>query len=411
MAKKLNLAVIGSGARGLWVLGHEFIRRTEDVCDPRESLRENVDWIISDMAEKGTRLDYDILTTDDHREVLAIDDLDFVLLATPNHLHADYAEAICEASVGMLIEKPLAINVLDLNRIVAAEKRSGVKAFVGFCMRYNKTFAKARELIASGSIGRPRLVSFQDFYALGRGYFRGRNRFERFSGGLLVEKACHSLDLISWLVDSVPVRTSCFGRLSVFAAKEAAAETCSECRLAESCPDYVEARADHTPLCVYNSEKDVDDTDAVLIDYENGALATYVECFYSPTVERRFSVVGDEGELVASEERGLIEYRRLRDKTWARIDIEYNPGGHRGADPLMVTAAIEYFRGDVGEEAKVGSEAGRMSVLTALAAQRSAKEGRIVTIDETVADESAGAFGEERDDPGYDVQRGRRGTY
>ncbi len=416
MAKKLNLAVIGSGARGLWVLGHEFIRRTEDVrvlgfCDPRESLRENVDWIISDMAEKGTPLDYDILTTDDHREVLAIDGLDFVLLATPNHLHADYAEAICEANVGMLIEKPLAINVLDLNRIVAAEKRSGVKAFVGFCMRYNKTFAKARELIASGTIGRPRLVSFQDYYALGRGYFRGRNRFERFSGGLLVEKACHSLDLISWLVDSVPVRTSCFGRLSVFTPKEEASDTCQRCRLAHTCPDHRESRSGRAPLCVYNSEKDVDDTDAVLIDYENGALATYVECFYSPTVERRFSVVGDEGELVASEERGLIEYRRLRDKTWARIDVEYNPGGHRGADPLMVTAAIEYFRGDVGEEAKVGSEAGRMSVLTALAAQRSAKEGRIVTIDETVADESAGAFGEERDDPGYDVERGRRGTY
>jgi len=94
--KRLNLAVIGSGARGLWVLGHEFIRRTEDVrvlgfCDPRESLRGNVDWIISDMAEKGTPLDYPILTTSDYRETLAIDDLDFVLLATPNHLHADYA--------------------------------------------------------------------------------------------------------------------------------------------------------------------------------------------------------------------------------------------------------------------------------------------------------------------------------
>ncbi len=414
--RRLNMGVIGSGGRGLWGLGHEFIRRTDDVrvlgfCDPRESLRENVDWIISDVAEKGTPLDYDILTTSDHREILSIDDLDFVLLATPNHLHADYAEAICDAHVGMLIEKPLAINVRDLNRIVAAEQRSGVKVFVGFCMRYNKMFAKARELIASGAIGRPRLVSFQDYYALGRGYFRGRNRFERFSGGLLVEKACHSFDLIGWLVDSVPVRTSCFGRLSVFAPKEGAAETCTGCQLAESCPDSVQARAGRTPLCVYNSEKDVDDTDALIIDYESGALATYVECFYSPTVDRRFSVVGDEGELVASEERGLIEYRRLRDKTWTHIDIEYNPGGHRGADPLMVTAAIEYFRGDVGEEAKVGSEAGRMSVLTALAAQRSAKEGRIVTIDEIVADESAGAFGEERDDPGYEVQRGRRGTY
>ena len=210
------------------------------------------------------------------------------------------------------------------------------------------------------------------------------------------------------------MRASCFGRLSVFVPKDGAAETCAECQLAETCPDYRKSKPGRAALCVYNSEKDVDDTDTLIIDYESGALATYVECFYSPTVERRFSIVGDEGELVASEERGMIEYRRLREKAWTHIDIDYNPGGHRGADPLMVTAAIEYFRGDVGEEAKVGSEAGRMSVLIALAAQRSAKEGRIVTIEEMVADESAGAFGDETHDSGYDSPAGERrgrGTY
>ena len=90
---RLNMAVIGSGARGLWVLGHEFIRRTSDVrvlgfSDPRPNLRENVDWIISDMAEKGDPLDYGIMATSDHEELLSIPELDFVLLATPNHLHA-----------------------------------------------------------------------------------------------------------------------------------------------------------------------------------------------------------------------------------------------------------------------------------------------------------------------------------
>lgn len=412
------MAVIGAGARGLWVLGHEFIRRRADVrvlgfCDPNPSLREKVDWIISDMAGKGTPLDYHILTTDDHRELLAIDGLDFVLLATPNYLHADYAEAVCEAGLGLLIEKPMAVNVRDLNRIVAAERRTGVKVFVGFCMRYNRMFAKAKELLRSGVVGRARLVSFQDYYALGRGYFRGRNRFERFSGGLLVEKACHSFDLIGWLLEAVPVRVSCFGKLSVFTPREGAGETCSQCKLADSCYDYAQKTSDgREPLCVYNSEKDVDDTDAVLIDYDSGALASYVECFYSPTVERRFSLVGDEGELMGSEERGLIEYRRLGGNHWERIDIEYNPGGHRGADPLMVTAAIEYFRGEADEEAGVGSEAGRLAVVTALAAQRSAKEGRIVTIEETAADETAGAFpeeGQERVQPGSEPER--RGTY
>ena len=389
MARTLNMAVIGAGARGLWVLGHEFIRRRGDVrvlgfCDPRPALRENVDWIMSDMAEKGTPLDYGILTTADHRELLALPDLDFVLLATPNHLHADYAEAVCAGGLGLLIEKPMATTVADLNRIVAAEERSGVKVFVGFCMRYNNLFARAHDIVRSGLIGRPRLMGFQDYFSLGRGYFRSRNRFARFSGGLLVEKACHSFDLMSWLVGSRPVRTSCFGRLSVFTTKEGAGKTCSECALAPDCPDFARSRGGEGPLCVYTSEKDVDDTDALLLDYESGALASYVECFYSPTVDRRFSLVGDRGELLGSEERGVLEWRRLGEKSWTREEVTYNPGGHKGADTNMVSAAIAYFRGEVGPEARVNSEAGRLSVLTALAAQRSAKEGRTVALSDVL---------------------------
>ena len=418
---RLNMAVIGSGARGLWVLGHEFIRRTSDVrvlgfSDPRPNLRENVDWIISDMAEKGDPLDYGIMATSGHEELLSIPELDFVLLATPNHLHADYAEAVCDRGIGLLVEKPLAVNVRDLNRIVAAEERNGVKVFVGFCMRYNRLFERAKELVSSGAIGAPRLVGFQDYYAMGRGYFRGRNRFERFSGGLLVEKACHSLDLMSWLLDSDPVRTSCFGSLSVFTPREGAAENCAECSLRDSCYD-ARVRKDGSgketgAMCVYNSVKDVDDTDAVLVAYASGALGSYVECFYSPTIERRFSIVGDEGEMIASAERAFIEHRRLRDDAWTREAVEYGPGGHRGADPRMVTAAISYFRGDAGDETRVGSDAGRMSVLTAMAAQRSAKESRPVSVAEIMADETAGAFGDEdAGDVRYDVKRGEGGTY
>jgi predicted dehydrogenase len=416
--RTLNMAVIGSGARGLWVLGHEFIRRRGEVRvlgfqDPRPSLRENVDWIISDMAEKGTPIDYEIATPADHREILSIPGLDFVLLATPNHLHAAYAGEICDRGLGLLIEKPMAVNVRDLNRIVAAERRNKVRVFVGFCMRYNRLFARAKELILSGAIGRPRLVSFQDYYSMGRHYFRGRNRFERMSGGLLVEKACHSFDLMSWLAGSEPVRTSCFGRLSVFTPKAGASERCSDCKLAADCFDAMKSRSGYDePICVYNSEKDVDDTDAVLVELASGCLASYVECFYSPTVERRFSIVGDEGELIGSEERARLETRRLRDREWTLVDIDYGPGGHRGADPLMVTAALRYFRNEAAGDETVGSDAGRTSVLTALAAQRSAKEGRVVALAEIAADETCGAFGDEAPKGvTYDARRGEGGTY
>jgi predicted dehydrogenase len=280
----------------------------------------------------------------------------------------------------------MATTVADLNRIVTAEERSGVKVFVGFCMRYNNLFARACQIVRSGLIGRPRLMSFQDYFSLGRGYFRGRNRFARFSGGLLVEKACHSFDLMSWLLGSRPVRTSCFGRLSVFTAKEGAGKSCAGCALTADCPDHAPPRGGEDPLCVYTSEKDVDDTNALLLDYESGALASYVECFYSPTVDRRFSLVGDRGELLGSEERGLLEWRRLGDTAWTREEVAYNPGGHKGADTNMVSAAIAYFRGEADPEARVDSDSGRLSVLTALAAQRSAKEGRTVTLSEVLTD-------------------------
>ena len=126
-------------------------------------------------------------------------------------------------------------------------------------------------------------------------------------------------------------------------------------------------------------------------------------------------LAGPDRRYVSENDPSFLMICRLGEDEWTREAIEYNPGGHRGADPRMVTAAIRYFRGEAGDEIKVDSEAGRMSVLTAMAAQRSSKEGRTVTIAEMAADETAGAFGDEAPggpgEPDYDVQRGRGGTY
>jgi predicted dehydrogenase len=399
---KLNIGVVGAGARGLWVIGHEMARRTRDArvlafCDPRPDLEKDVAWVETDVLEKHGPLDYRMRAVSTLDELLAIPEIQMVFLATPDHLHAEYAERILEAGRDLLIEKPMATTVEDLNRIVAAQQRTGRRVFVGFCMRYNALHARAKELVAAGTIGRPCTISFQDYFARGRGYFRGRGRFRKYTGGLLTEKACHSFDLMAWILGAEPVRVSCFGGTLVFRPDPEAALHCSDCKLVDSCPDavrlprddskpsvsydhdYGQAHKNGGDLCVYNSDKDNEDTDVMLLDFSTGVLGTYVECFYSPTVERRYSIVGTRGELQASEELGTIRMCRLGEGVWTEEKIVCPPGSHRGADPAMVTAAIQYFTGNGDADTRtVDAWAGRLSVLTALAAQRSCDEERVV---------------------------------
>lgn len=392
MSEPLNIGIIGAGGRGLWTLGHEFVRRIHDVrvlgfCDPRPDLREHIDYVKSDVSENIGPVDYDIATVANIDDLLAIEAIQMVFLATPDHLHVEYAEQIMDSGRDLLIEKPMATTVEGVDRIAAAQERTGKKLYVGFPLRSNLLHARSKELLDSGAIGRPLTISYQDYFALGRGYFRGRGRFREFTGSILAEKATHSFDLMSWLLSSDPVRVSCFSRTLVFKPNPEAASRCCECSLTDSCPDYVKAEpedigrdGDPRDLCVYNSDKDNDDTDVITLEYASGALGSFVEVMYSPNVERRYSVVGDRGELRASEETGVIQIQKLGSKDVTEERIDYPPGGHRGADPLLITDAIAYFRGEKPEGLQPSVHAGRTSVLTALAALQSSDTGSVVEL-------------------------------
>jgi len=392
LPERLNIGIVGAGARGLWTLGHEFVRRIGDVrvlafCDPRPDLREHLDYVKSDVTEKIGPVDYDIAALRSIDDLLAIDAIQMVFLATPDHLHVEYAEQIMDSGRDLLIEKPMATTVEGVNRIAEAQKRTGRKLYVGFPLRSNVLHSRARQLVTSGAIGRP--ISYNDYFALGRGYFRSRGRFREFTGSLLAEKATHSFDLMSWLMGSDPARVSCFSRTLVFKPNPEAADRCCDCKLTATCPDYVDAPRDAVgrdgdprDLCVYNSEKDNDDTDVITLEYASGALGSFVEVMYSPSVERRYSIVGDRGKIRASEETGIIQVQKLGSKEVVEEQLEYPPGGHRGSDPQLVTDAIAYFRGETPEGVQPTVHAGRTSVLTALAALKSSDENRVVDLSE-----------------------------
>jgi predicted dehydrogenase len=136
-------------------------------------------------------------------EVVAASDVDAVVVATPDHAHADAAVAAAEAGKAVLIEKPLATSTADAARIVRAVRRNGVVASVLFNHRWIPSYAEARAVIARGDLGAPVV-----------GYARKNDRIyvptKMLAWAAHTTPAwflsSHDIDLVTWFFDDRPVQ-------------------------------------------------------------------------------------------------------------------------------------------------------------------------------------------------------------
>lgn len=89
----------------------------------------------------------------DYEELLRQEDVDAVIIASPNGAHAEQAIAAAQAGKHIYLEKPMALNLEDCKRIVSAVKRAGVKFLIGYHRRFNPLYQYARKLVSDGSFG------------------------------------------------------------------------------------------------------------------------------------------------------------------------------------------------------------------------------------------------------------------
>jgi len=99
-----------------------------------------------------------IAVTKSYREVLDRKDVDAVAIAAPEHWHARMAMDALAAGKHVYLEKPLAWDIADGAKVVAAQKKSGKLLMVGSQSKTSPAIAKARELIKAGLIGKVNLV-------------------------------------------------------------------------------------------------------------------------------------------------------------------------------------------------------------------------------------------------------------
>lgn len=211
MSKKkiLRVGVIGCGMgaahmKGVKANPHAVLTA---ICDNHAGrLQETAE----QMNVTNTYLDY--------RDMIARDDLDAVIIASPDQLHREMIVNTLNAGKHILCEKPLALTREDCEAIVKAVNASDRKFMVGQICRYTPGFKKAKEIIDSGAIGE--LTFIESEYAHDYTHvFTTRDgswRLDPVRNGV-VGGGCHAVDLLRWIAGTNPEEVTAYATHKTFA--------------------------------------------------------------------------------------------------------------------------------------------------------------------------------------------------
>ena len=182
--KIIRVAILGQGRSGRDIHGRHII------TDPR---RYKIVAAVDPIKQRRDRAasEYGCDVYRDCRPVLKRDDVDLVVNATPSHLHVPYSLEFLKAGFNVLCEKPLASKAKDVDKLIAASKKSKKTLAIFQQSRYAPYFEQVRKVIDSGVIGKAVQISI-GFNGFGRRY--DWQTLTEFMGGSLLNTGPHPLD-------------------------------------------------------------------------------------------------------------------------------------------------------------------------------------------------------------------------
>jgi len=299
----------------------------------------------------------------DYQDLLDRDDVDVVVLASPNYTHIDILGDMIDSGKHLLVEKPLCTTVDDCQRVIEQAKGATQQIMVALEYRYMPPVARLVEEVRNGSVGTAKMVAMREHRFPFLPKVGDWNRFSRNTGGTLVEKCCHFFDLMNLILEERPYRVMASGAQDVNHLNEE-----------------------------YNGERpDILDNAFVILDYPSGARASLDLCMFAEAThnQEEVSVIGDKGKVEALIPEGVIRRGTRGVHRIGQVETEVVStdhiaveGLHHGAsylEHLELLTSIEQGRPPV-----IGLEEGLWSVAAGVAAHRSIEEGRPVELKEVL---------------------------
>lgn len=234
----IKIGVIGCGGRGTGAVAnalsaHPAVRLVAMADLFEDRLNGSHGWL-SDSDEYKNRVLVDpanmFVGFDAYQQLLAIDDIDYVILATPPHFRSIHFDASVNAGKHVFMEKPVAVDPAGIRRVIdagARAKQQALSVVAGTQRRHEHSYLSLMDRINDGELGE--VVSASCYWNQGGLWVHERKPeytdmewqcrnwlyFTWLSGDHICEQHIHNLDVINWAMDGPPVKATGMGGRSV----------------------------------------------------------------------------------------------------------------------------------------------------------------------------------------------------
>ena len=186
--KRLNIGVIGAGRIG--TVHTETIVRSV----PEAQVVAIVDVNIAaakELAERNMVKSYSA----DYRTITQNPDIDAVIICSPTDVHALHATVAAKAGKHIFCEKPIALDLDTIRRVLQTVEQSRVKFMVGFNRRFDPNFRKVKDMVVQGKVGEPHIVKITS-----RDPAPPPAEYVAVSGGMFLDMTIHDFDMARFIV-------------------------------------------------------------------------------------------------------------------------------------------------------------------------------------------------------------------
>ena len=342
---------------------------------------------------------------------------DAAIITTMDRDHYREAVPALEKGYHLLLEKPVSPVPEETLAIEETAARTGRHVVVCHVLRYSPFFRALKKTIADGRIGRVITIQHNENignFHIAHSFVRGNWRRSDLASPLIMQKSCHDMDLLVWLAGSKCESVASFGDLTYFREENApagAARRCCDCPLRDSCrfsaylcylpvagnwpaavltedqsEEGLRKAIETGPYgrCVYYCDNNVCDHQVTILQFRNGVTATFNLSGFTNRMARTIKIMGEDGEIRASEAENVIEITRFASNGIAEAEREIirpeeSTGGHSGGDRGIVEDFLAILEGRLGQSATEIQESVE-SHMMACAAEEARLTGRVISI-------------------------------
>jgi predicted dehydrogenase len=308
---------------------------------------------------------------------------DLFFVGSPNVFHLEQIREGLEAGVRIFTEKPVVVSVEETMALAELLAKHGTdRVMVGLVLRYSRHMADLRAAMATGALGKVVSLEANEHIGPYHGAFfmRDWRRMVAWSGGFMLEKCCHDIDLYNMITGSRPARVASFGGRKSYVPQNAPTSN------AENDIMHVKPSIWNAVDDAFHSDGDIIDYQTAILQYETGASLAFHTNLNVPDEHRRFCVMGTHGMAEGDFVRGFLKVTRRDGSVFADHDYtsgEYPAtGNHYGADNLMCRDIVAFLRGET-ESLPVGIVDAMEAGIAALALDQARTLGRMLDLTET----------------------------